>query len=395
MPSNFSAVESAFPNLNGMSSTEQKLRAIQDYLYLLLEQLRYTLENLGAENFNETSLQEITGPIYKTITDAEKGLQTSLEVTAEGIRTEVRNSLGDITELSQTATDFTTAVNDRLGNFSQGNQNATGFAATVENKLGNFTQLSQTATSITQAVQDKLGGYAILTSTATEIQSTVDDYLTGSYSSNSQTAQGLISEVADLSNHKSSLLKLTADGLYLYDGSSPLSAKIKFDSQTGSITLTGAITWDDLSAGVQTTINGKLSSYTEQETIAKQIAAGTYSSGTFINGTEIYGPKIYSNSFQILPQTMDGESTQGGVRYWGYLDDAHGLYQLFEVLRIEYLGVTGNANRGPAVRFSSPCGGDIQFKGSSAGNPIRFIDNVDFSEAAVTGLTNNVYFSFS
>lgn len=58
MPGGFASLDTSFPNLEGQT-TEQKLRALTDYLYQLLEQLRYTLHNLGIENMNDEALKEI------------------------------------------------------------------------------------------------------------------------------------------------------------------------------------------------------------------------------------------------------------------------------------------------------------------------------------------------
>ena len=94
MPGAFASLDTGFPNLSGNGSTDDKLRAVQDYLYQLLEQLRYSMNNLGAENFNENSLKEITDkitePIKAEIVDVERGLTTLIEVTAEGVRLDVR-----------------------------------------------------------------------------------------------------------------------------------------------------------------------------------------------------------------------------------------------------------------------------------------------------------------
>ena len=46
-------------NLSGKKSVDEKLDEIQNYLFLLLENLRYTLRNLGADNFNTAELQQI------------------------------------------------------------------------------------------------------------------------------------------------------------------------------------------------------------------------------------------------------------------------------------------------------------------------------------------------
>ena len=58
MPGGFAALDTGFPELEG--STEEKLRRMQDYLVQLLEQLRYTLHNLGAENFSQAGVERFT-----------------------------------------------------------------------------------------------------------------------------------------------------------------------------------------------------------------------------------------------------------------------------------------------------------------------------------------------
>ena len=67
MAGSFAALDAGLPDPGGAESTERKLRALQDYLVLLLEQLRYVLRNLGAENFNAAALdaigEKITAPI--------------------------------------------------------------------------------------------------------------------------------------------------------------------------------------------------------------------------------------------------------------------------------------------------------------------------------------------
>ena len=54
MPGGFSQLDTGMPERTG--STESQLRAIHDYLALLLENLRYILRNLGPENMNEAEI---------------------------------------------------------------------------------------------------------------------------------------------------------------------------------------------------------------------------------------------------------------------------------------------------------------------------------------------------
>ena len=74
MPNNFFSVDSRFPSLEGKPQSEINAE-MRNYLFMLLEQLRYTLGNLGAANFNETELagisETITSPIYARIGQTE------------------------------------------------------------------------------------------------------------------------------------------------------------------------------------------------------------------------------------------------------------------------------------------------------------------------------------
>ena len=49
MPTNFSALDQNLPRFTGDETTERKVQVIQDYLYQLLEALRYAMNNLVRE----------------------------------------------------------------------------------------------------------------------------------------------------------------------------------------------------------------------------------------------------------------------------------------------------------------------------------------------------------
>lgn len=52
MPSQFAALDTGFPTFTGGETTEQKVKDLHDYLYMLLEYLRYILHNITPENLN-------------------------------------------------------------------------------------------------------------------------------------------------------------------------------------------------------------------------------------------------------------------------------------------------------------------------------------------------------
>jgi hypothetical protein len=94
MPSGFASLDTGFPNVEG-KTTDQKVDALQDYVYQLLEQLRYLLHNIGPENFNSTEVigwlgQTIEEPIKIAIKDLEDQIETEIEIAADGLMVQVR-----------------------------------------------------------------------------------------------------------------------------------------------------------------------------------------------------------------------------------------------------------------------------------------------------------------
>ena len=66
MAGGFAALDTGFPDLSAYEGDARKLQALEDYLVQLLENLRYVLHNLGAENFSERSLDELVRAMRET-----------------------------------------------------------------------------------------------------------------------------------------------------------------------------------------------------------------------------------------------------------------------------------------------------------------------------------------
>lgn len=94
MPSNLLNVDTAFPDLRGIRSTDEKFRMVSDYLYMLREQLQYSMANLGRENFNDSSFDDIAHiinePVYVRLEDTD-GKLSSLIQTVDGFDLRVEN----------------------------------------------------------------------------------------------------------------------------------------------------------------------------------------------------------------------------------------------------------------------------------------------------------------
>ena len=113
MPGNLLSVDTSFPTFTPEQTNEQKLDVVTNYLYMLLEQLRYTLANLGAGNFNETELNEIglkiTQPIYVDLENA-AGAIADLTLTADQLTSRLSDAEGNISAIDQYARSITLSV---------------------------------------------------------------------------------------------------------------------------------------------------------------------------------------------------------------------------------------------------------------------------------------------
>lgn len=116
MPTTFQLVETTFPNGEG-KDTQEQINGVYDYLFVLLEQLRYTLFNLDESNINANALSEfiqnITEPIYAKISDTDDNLN-ELSVTAKGLAGRISNAEGNITTLTATASGLQTQVSGKI-----------------------------------------------------------------------------------------------------------------------------------------------------------------------------------------------------------------------------------------------------------------------------------------
>ena len=106
MPSNWLYIDTNFPSFTQKESASDKIETMQDYLFMLVEQLRYTLHNLDLSNMNKTAADEfvkqITDPIYGEIKDAEGNI-TQVALVAEGLAARIGDAEGNITQLQATA----------------------------------------------------------------------------------------------------------------------------------------------------------------------------------------------------------------------------------------------------------------------------------------------------
>lgn len=115
-----------------------KVETMQDYLFMLVEQLRYTLHNLDLSNMNKTATDEfvkqITDPIYGEIKDAEGNI-TQVALVAEGLAARIGDAEGNITQLQATAKGLQASVSNLDGAITNIKADVNGIRATVSTKI--------------------------------------------------------------------------------------------------------------------------------------------------------------------------------------------------------------------------------------------------------------------
>lgn len=138
MPSNWLYIDTNFPSFTQKESASDKIETMQDYLFMLVEQLRYTLHNLDLSNMNKAAadgfVKTITQPIYAEIKNAE-GSITQLGVTAEGLAARMSSAEGNITQLQATAKGLQVSVSNLDGAITNIKTDVNGIRATVSTKI--------------------------------------------------------------------------------------------------------------------------------------------------------------------------------------------------------------------------------------------------------------------
>lgn len=138
MPSNWLYIDTNFPSFTQKESASDKIETMQDYLFMLVEQLRYTLHNLDLSNMNKTAADEfvkqITDPIYGEIKDAEGNI-TQVTLVAKGLAARIGDAEGNITQLQATAKGLQASISSLDGSVTNLTADVNGLRATVSGKI--------------------------------------------------------------------------------------------------------------------------------------------------------------------------------------------------------------------------------------------------------------------
>ena len=114
MPDRMHTLESGLPSFTGYEETEEKVNALQNYLYMLMEELRYLLRHLDAENFSESGLETLAESVAEAAGGSISGAAVTLDTLMEALYAKY-GFVADI-EAGRLRTDWQRALNCRHGN---------------------------------------------------------------------------------------------------------------------------------------------------------------------------------------------------------------------------------------------------------------------------------------
>ena len=153
-------------------TTEEKVDQISNYLYMLIEQLRYSMANFGRENFNQNEFESIakiiTEPVYLQLEDENRKISSCLEATAgeltlkiEGISDLVDQTGKSITSISAGLDAISTRMSTAEGNYSKLLQSVGEISSTVGSYDQSISKIRQSVESISLEVTN-LGGSSVI-----------------------------------------------------------------------------------------------------------------------------------------------------------------------------------------------------------------------------------------
>lgn len=189
MASNWLYIDTQFPTFTGAEDTEEKISTIQNYLFMLVEQLRYTLHNLDMGNMNTAAMsgfsQMLTEPIYAMLSD-EAGNIANLAATAERLSADMYGADGKVATLELTAAGLWSDMYGADGKVSRLAQTVDGFSLEVTNGAESSTIRLMSGSTVISSRRIAMTGMVTFNALETPGATTIDggNITTGSISAN-------------------------------------------------------------------------------------------------------------------------------------------------------------------------------------------------------------------
>lgn len=383
-------------NIGSIGSVEKvseikDVQQLKSYIMQLTEQLRYVLNNLGAENFNDAALTELQGQtadqVKKTVNDA-MGNYSTRKQTAEMISQEVAMVDGKVTQLEQTAEEIAAKAEDAQGNASEALQTATGLTSRVEDAEDNASEAMQTATALSSRVTAAEGDASEALQTASALSSRVTS-AEGNASQALQTASSLSYSVSNLSGRVSELEQTDMSvAIKLRDPSVNSNFEVRVANQSAPMH-GGTYTFYGMALRQNGVTQGGLYAYNNALLLASGDMLMTTSAGSLY-----FGPHPSSGSYgmicsmDLLPQTGDLYCLggDGNGQRWKrlYTNNSVSVSDRREKHDIAPLDVPGLLEKLRPVRYrlNEEKEGKLRF-GFVAQEVEEAIKGTDYSDAAV------------
>ena len=269
MPGNILNADTGFPQFTGDESSDAKIDKVMNYLYMLLEQLRYSLNNLDADNFNDTGLREIGEGIARPLQTSFENEFLKTNALIEGISDEFGSQIRLLT--------------DWVGTDADGNlvSSAASITQSVDANSAQITLLNQwkgTTSSSLAAVQTLASQNEAKISSLTSWKNTAEDDI-----------DGLAASVASIEQ--------IAD-----ENGASISQIVKAVGDDGEVT----------AASIVAAVNDAASSVTlDADRI--NLNGDIYISGKNNSGDEVM--RILGNSLQMLHYSGEDDSS-ASVAFW-------------------------------------------------------------------------------
>ena len=280
MPCDMLNTDVLFPAFTIKDTPEQKVDQIMDYLYMLREQLRYSMYNLGSGNFNETALNDIADairkPVYMDLKDI-NGNINQIVVDAEGLALRVTNAENDITQIVVAAEGLSTRVTNAEGDISTLTQTAEGIS----------TEVSSIKTSTSEGFTAVNSDISTLKQTATNIETEVSNLSTSTQNGFTEVKNSISTIEQDAS---SIALRVTTTETDITGHSEKISA-LELSSNEISTTVSGHTT--------------TLSTHTQNISTLTQTASGIQTQVTSLKTSTQNGFTEVKNSISTVGQTAD------------------------------------------------------------------------------------------
>lgn len=159
MPDRMHMLDTGYPNFSGYEKTSEKVDAIQNYLFMLLEELRFLLRNLDLDNFNEQGIKDLAAAAANAMADKNPEFEsviTNILYSNTVITNELYANYGEIADLTvwRLRTDYM-----RARNYLNGNTADINYIDIHDEQISFITASVATPLRTTQLVRDGLAFY--------------------------------------------------------------------------------------------------------------------------------------------------------------------------------------------------------------------------------------------